>query len=52
MSGDINSPGAFCELYEEQVRYAMRLIADGKEEAYLWDNWDLNASTSIKITTL
>ena len=52
MNGDINSPGAFCELYEEQVRYAMRLIADNKEEAYLWDDWDLNASTSIKITTL
>lgn len=51
LNGGINCPGAFCELYEEQVRYAMRLIADGKENAYLWDNWDLNTSTSIKITT-
>ena len=52
MNGDINSPGAFCELYEEQARYAMRLIADGKETAYLWDEWDSNTSTSIRITTL
>lgn len=31
--------GAFCELYKEQVRYALRLIADGKSDAYLWDDW-------------
>lgn len=52
LNGDINCPGAFCELYEEQVRYAMRLIAEGKEDAYLWDDWNSNTSTSIKITTL
>jgi len=32
--------GAFCEFYEEQVRYALRLIADGREDAFLWDDWD------------
>jgi uncharacterized protein len=52
LNGDVNYPGAFCEIYEQQVRYAMRLIAEGKEDAYLWDNWDLNTSTSIKITAL
>lgn len=52
LNGDVNYPGAFCELYEQQVRYAMRLIAEGKEEAYLWDNWDSDASISIKITAL
>ena len=45
LNGDVNSPGAFCELYEEQARYAMRLIADNKEEAYLWDDWDSGTST-------
>jgi len=49
MSGSIEKPGAFCELYEEQVRYALRLIADGKENAYLWDDWDKGFHTSLKI---
>ncbi len=40
MNGGMDRTGAFCEFYEEQVRYAFRLIADGKEEAYLWDGWD------------
>lgn len=52
LNGEVNYPGAFCELYEQQVRYAMRLIAEGKEEAYLWDNWDSDASIRLKITTL
>jgi uncharacterized protein len=37
MNRGMNKPGAFCELYEDQVRYALRLIADGKENSYLWD---------------
>jgi uncharacterized protein len=48
----MNQPGAFCELYEEQVRYALRLIADGNENDYLWDGWDENVSTSMEITSL
>lgn len=40
MNGGMDRVGAFCEFYEEQVRYAFRLIADGKEEAFLWDGWD------------
>jgi len=52
MNGGMDRPGAFCELYEEQVRYALRQIADGKEEAYLWDNWDSETSTTIKILSL
>lgn len=52
MNGGMNRRGSFCGLYEEQIRYAFRQIADGKEEAYLWDNWDANTSTTIKITSL
>lgn len=52
MKGGMDRPGAFCELYEEQVRYALRLIADGREDAYLWDNWDTGTSTTIEITSL
>lgn len=49
MNGSMQRPGAFCELYEEQARYALRLIADGKEDAYLWDGWDAGMSTVIGI---
>jgi len=52
MNGRMNCPGAFCELYEEQVRYALRLIADGKENAFLPDNWDADTQTVIDIVSL
>ena len=52
MNGGMNRPGAFCELYEEQVRYALRQIAEGREDAYLWDNWDSETSKTIDITSL
>lgn len=47
MNGGMERTGAFCEFYEEQVRYAFRLIADGKEEAYLWDGWDEGVDDSF-----
>ncbi len=40
MNGGMHRPGAFCELYEEQARYALRLLADEMAEDYLWDGWD------------
>lgn len=52
MNGSMDKPGAFCELYEEQVRYAFRLIADNKENAYLWDGWDEGMHTNLEITEL
>jgi len=52
MNGSMEKPGAFCELYEEQVRYAFRLIADGKEDAYLWDGWDKGSLSTLKIRSL
>jgi uncharacterized protein len=51
MNGGMEKTGAFCELYEDQVRYALRQIAEGEENNYLWDNWDSNTSTSIDIKT-
>jgi hypothetical protein len=48
----MSNTGAFCELYEEQVRYALRVIADGKEEAFLWDDWDLGTTTTFDLSTL
>ncbi|HRR28586.1 MAG TPA: SPASM domain-containing protein, partial [Victivallales bacterium] len=40
MNGGLNKRGAFCEFYEEQVRFAFRIIADGIYEDFLPDNWD------------
>jgi uncharacterized protein len=52
MNGGMNQPGAFCELYEEQVRYALRLIAGGKENAFLLDGWDANTELMAEMTGL
>lgn len=40
MNGGMDRLGAFCGFYEEQTRYAFRLIADGKANDFLWDGWD------------
>lgn len=52
INGSLNSIGAFCKLYEEQVRYAFRLIADGKEDAFLWDDWDSGTTTTFNVSAL
>lgn len=47
--GVMNRPGAFCELYEDQARYALRQVADGRENAYLWDGWDAGMSMTLEL---
>ena len=49
MNGGMDETGAFCEFYEEQVRYAFRLIADDKVDAFLWDNWDKDMKETINL---
>ncbi|NTW78315.1 MAG: peptide-modifying radical SAM enzyme CbpB [Syntrophaceae bacterium] len=49
MNGGMHKTGAFCEFYEEQVRYALRVIADGKVDAYLWDGWDKGMKDTFAI---
>ncbi|MBN2531000.1 MAG: peptide-modifying radical SAM enzyme CbpB [Deltaproteobacteria bacterium] len=49
MNGGMDAPGAFCELYEHQVRFALRLIADNRHEAFLFDNWDKDAQTIFQV---
>lgn len=39
VSGTLNAPSPYCGFYEEQVRYAFRVIAAQREDAYLWDGW-------------
>ena len=50
LNGGINQRGAFCDFYKEQVRYVLRLIADGKEDDFLWDNWDQGTPTVFEMT--
>jgi uncharacterized protein len=47
MNGGMDKIGAFCEFYKEQVNYALRLIADGKVDDYLWDGWDEDTETTF-----
>ena len=49
MNGGMKQKGAFCRFYEEQVRYAFRLIADGRHEEFLWDGWDEGAVPTCAI---
>ncbi|MFZ2446601.1 MAG: peptide-modifying radical SAM enzyme CbpB [Syntrophobacteraceae bacterium] len=49
VSGTVNAPSPYCEFYEEQVRYAFRVIAQGREEAYLWDGWQEETEESFKL---
>jgi uncharacterized protein len=44
--------GSFCEFYEEQVRHAFRIIADGREDEYLWDNWKAGTTQTFHLRDL
>jgi len=47
MRGGMDRIGAYCGFYQEQVRYAFRLIADGRHEDFLWDHWDEGTVTTF-----
>ena len=49
MNGGMDKIGAFCDFYKEQVNYALRLIADGKADDYLWDGWDESTETTFQM---
>lgn len=49
MNGGMKRTGAFCEFYEEQVRYAFRLIADGKLDDFLWNGWDADLKQTFEM---
>ena len=52
MNGGMDQIGAFCAFYEEQTRYAFRLIADGKADDFLWDGWDDGVETTFDLAGL
>ena len=50
MQGGMHRTGAFCEFYEEQVRYAFRLIADERVNDFLWDGWDRDLQSTFAVS--
>jgi uncharacterized protein len=44
--------GAFCRFYEEQVRFALRLLADGQADDFLWEGWDKDVDTVFDLKSL
>lgn len=48
--GTIDSRGAFCDFYKSQAKYAFRLIADGIENDFLWDDWDKGLPTVFEMS--
>lgn len=47
MRGGMDKIGAYCGFYQEQVRYAFRLIADGRADDFLWNGWDDGTETTF-----
>jgi uncharacterized protein len=49
VSGTVDAPSPYCEFYEEQVRYVFRVIAQGREDSYLWDGWQEETEESFRL---
>lgn len=49
VNGAMDRVGSFCEFYEEQARYALRLIADNRHDAFLWDKWDKDTVQTFRL---
>jgi len=37
--GALDAPAPYCRFYVDQARYAFRVIAGGRLDAFLWDGW-------------
>ena len=50
--GALDKPSDYCEFYEEQARYALRVIETGREDAYLWDSWRKDTVETFQMSAL
>jgi uncharacterized protein len=48
-NGTLNAPSPYCSFYEELIRYAFRLIANGRHQLYLWDDWEDETVESYRL---
>lgn len=39
-TGTMQAPAPYCQFYVEQVKYAFRVIADDRLDAFLWAGWN------------
>ncbi len=46
--GDLNRPSPYCLFYQGIIQHAFKIIANGEEKAYLWDNWENEVDISYK----
>ena len=49
--GTLKAAPDYCSFYIEQARYALRLVALQREDAYLWDNWRKNTEETFSLTS-
>jgi hypothetical protein len=40
------------EVIANPVRYAFRLIADERQDAFLWDGWNKDTKTTLEMLSL
>ena len=46
---NLNAPSPYCHFYEEIIRYAFKLIAEGKEKIYLWEDWETETLETFRL---
>lgn len=39
LTGELQQPPPYCQFYHLQARYALKIIAEGRLETFLWPNW-------------
>ncbi len=49
VTGKLNSPSPYCRFYEGLIRYAFRIIAQGKEEVFLWHDWQEETEELVQL---
>ncbi len=50
LSGSLETPAPFCSFYQHQACYALRLIAEKRHHAFLWDDWNQGVEASLDLS--
>lgn len=45
--GSTQAEALYCHFYEEQARYALRVLAEGRQDAYMWNGWEGESDLTI-----
>lgn len=52
LKGTLQAAPDYCSFYVEQARYALRLLGQGREDAYLWDDWRQSTTETFSLQDL